>query len=385
MEQTQTQIRKDLQELRIDRQPVAHRRLRGRRWLLVLGVIVVGFVVLAFVVKRLDVASELSPKPTPAQVAVVPQQGLSNSQPVLTAAGYIIAPHEAEVSSKITGRVTSLVVKEGDFVNRDQVIARLDDSEQSAQVRQAQANLAATHARLAEVVRGARPQELQRAKAQMERAKATLDHAELSFQREKRLADEGIVSKQSLDDARARYQIALKDYQAAKEDYELVRIGPRQEETDLARSQVRQAEASLALAKAQLEHTIIRAPVSGTILHLYVNLGEMVTTGFTSERGARQALVSIADLSDLQVELDITEADFGKVQLNQPTAIVSDAYPDHQYKGVVEYIASVADRQKASIQVKVRVLNPDSFLRPDMTARVIFYPLDDKAANVARP
>lgn len=385
MEHTQAQIGKDLQELRIDRQRVAHRRLRGRRWLLALGIIVVGFVVLAFVAKRIDVASKLSPQPTPTQVAVAPRQSLNNSQPILTAAGYIIARHEAEVASKITGRVTSLVVKEGDFVNRDQIIARLDDSEQSAQVREAQANMAAAKAKLAEVERGARPQELQRAKAQMDRAKANLDHAELSLQREARLSEEGIVSKQSLDDARARYQMALNDYQAAKEDYELVRIGPRQEEIELARSQVRQAEAALTLAQAQLENTIIRAPVSGTILHLYVNLGEMVTTGFTSERGARQALVSIADLSDLQIELDITEADFGKVQLNQPTAIIPDAYPDHQYKGVVEYIASVADRQKASIQVKVKVVNPDSFLRPEMTARVIFYPLDEKAPNVARP
>jgi HlyD family secretion protein len=364
MEHTQAQLGKDLQELRIDRQRVAHRRLRGRGWLLALGIIVAGFVALAFVAKRIDVASRLSPQPTPAQPAVAPRQSLNNSQPVLTAAGYIIARHEAEVASKITGRVTSLVVKEGDFVSRDQIIARLDDSEQSAQVRQEQANVAAAKARLAEVERGARPQELQR---------------------EKRLSEEGIVSKQSLDDASARYQMALNDYQAAKEDYELVRIGPRQEEIELVRSQSRQAEAALTLAQAQLENTIIRAPVSGTILHVYVNLGEMVTTGFTSERGARQALVSIADLSDLQIELDITEADFGKVQLNQPAEIISDAYPDHQYKGVVEYIASVADRQKASIQVKVKVLNPDSILRPDMTARVVFYPLDEKAANAARP
>lgn len=387
MEQTKAQIRKDLQDLRIDRRPVAHGRLRGRRWLIASVALGGIFVILALVAKRLDMAGGLTQKPMQTQAAVAPppRDGLDNSQPVLTAGGYIIARHQVEVASKITGRITSLVVKEGDFVSSGQIIARLDDNEQSAQVRQAQASLAQARARLAELETGSRPQELQRAKAQMERAKVGLDHAELSLQREKRLADEGVVSKQSLDDARARYQTALKDYQAAKEDYELVRIGPRREETELARAQVRGAEAALALAQAQLENTIIRSPISGTVLHLYVNLGEMVTTGFTSERGARQALMTIADLSDLQVELEITEADFGKVKLDLPTKIVSDIQPDHQYEGVVEYIANVGDRQKASIRVKVKVINPDSSLRPEMTARVIFYPPGEKTSSVARP
>jgi multidrug resistance efflux pump len=322
---------------------------------------------------RLKPKSQLEQVAEPVRAAVAAQRSTDDAPPVLSAAGYIIARNQVEVASKITGRIVSLEVKEGDFVKQGQVIARLDDYEVSAQVRQAQANLEAAQARLKQLEAGSRQQEIERAKAQMERAKADLNNAELNLQRAERLVKEGVLSQQLLDDARARHEIALKAYQAAKEDYDLVRIGPRQEEIDLARAQVQQAAAALAFAQAQLENTIIRAPVAGTILDRYVDLGEMVTTGFASERGARQALVSLADLNDLQVELDITEADIAKVQLDQPTIITPDAYPDRHYQGIVEYIAGVADRQKATIQTKVKVLNPDAFLRPDMGAQVSFY------------
>jgi HlyD family secretion protein len=101
----------------------------------------------------------------------------------------------------------------------------------------------------------------------------------------------------------------------------------------------------------------------------------MVTTGFTSTRGAKQALLTIADLTDLQVEIDITESDIAKVRLQQPATVVLDAYPDRRYQAVVEYIASTADRQKATVRVKVKVLNPDEYMRPDLGAKVTFYQL----------
>jgi HlyD family secretion protein len=128
-----------------------------------------------------------------------------------------------------------------------------------------------------------------------------------------------------------------------------------------------------------LDNTVIRAPTTGTILNRFVDPGEMVTTGFTSERGARQALVNMANLKDLQVELDIAEADIAKVEHGQPVIIRPDAYIDREYHGRVEFISSVGDRQKATIKVKVNILDPDDLLRPDMGAKVSFYPRKGEA------
>ncbi|RMG49021.1 MAG: efflux RND transporter periplasmic adaptor subunit [Acidobacteria bacterium] len=379
MDQSQRQLKEDLQVLRIDRQRVAERRWRLPRWAVIVGTVVVVFAVIGLGVGRLDLKRRLGLGARTVRVALASRRGAGGPAPVLSASGYVIARNQVEVGSKITGRVVALFVDEGDFVRRGQIIARLDDRELRAQVHQARANLEAARARLAELEAGSRPQEIERAKAQMDRARADLRNAEIALGRTERLVREGVLQQQALDDARARYEMALNAYEAAKKDYELARIGPRKEAIELARAQVHQAEAALAFAQAQLDNTIIRAPITGTVLDRYVDVGEMVTTGFTSDRGAKQALVTIADLSDLQVELDITEADIAKVQLDQPVVITPDAYPNRHYRGVVEYIASVADRQKATIKVKVKVLNPDEFLRPDMGAKVTFY---EKGAKV---
>lgn len=306
-------------------------------------------------------------------VVLATLQDYDRSQPIFSAGGYVVARYQVEVGSKITGRVVALEIKEGDSVRKGQVIARLEDSELRAQVSQAEANLAAAEARLLEVETGSRPQEIKRAKAEVHRTEADLKNSKLILDRTARLIRTKVVEDQALDDAQARHDMALAANHAAVENYELVRIGPRNESIQLTRAQLQQVKAELSFVNAQYQNTIIRAPVSGMILDRYVDLGEMVTTGFTSERGAKQALVSIADLMDLQIELDISETDIARVNLNQPTVIRPDAYQDRRYPGTVEYIASVADRQKATIQVKVQVLEPDNYLRPDMGAKVTFY------------
>jgi multidrug resistance efflux pump len=298
----------DLHSLRIDRGRTARPDSSRKKWFLSIGIIVVVLAVGVFIAMRFG-GDSVSLAAKEVQVAQATRQGPGGPQPILTAGGYVIARNQVEVGSKITGRVVSLETKEGDFIRQGQVIARLDDYEVAAQVRQWQANLAAARARLAELEAGSRPQEIDRAKAEMERTEADLKNAEVNLRRTERLVQSGVSHQQLLDDARARYNMAVAANRAAKENYELARIGPRQEAIELARAQVHQADAELAFAQAQLENTIIRAPVSGTVLDRYVDLGEMVTTGFTSNRGAKQALVAVADLKDLQVELDISEAD----------------------------------------------------------------------------
>ena len=126
------------------------------------------------------------------------------------------------------------------------------------------------------------------------------------------------------------------------------------------------------MATLDLDNTVIRAPVDSTILERNVEVGEFVTNGFVGDRGAKGFVVSIADLSDLLVELDISQNDFAKVAYKQPCWIVTDAYPDRKYDGIVELISPVANRQKATVQVRVKVSPPDDFLKPDMNATVSF-------------
>jgi HlyD family secretion protein len=151
-----------------------------------------------------------------------------------------------------------------------------------------------------------------------------------------------------------------------------VRQGPRREEIDQGRALLEQARGALRYYETMLEATEIRSPIDGTVLERLVETGEMVTTMFVGETGAKSSVVSLADLNDLQVEVDISQTEFARVSLGQPCAVVPDAFPDRRYRAVVAEIAPQANRQKATVQVKVQVKNPDAYLRPEMNARVSF-------------
>ena len=140
------------------------------------------------------------------------------------------------------------------------------------------------------------------------------------------------------------------------------------------------------MRQTQLDNTVIKAPISGTILERNVEKGEFVTTGFVGDKGAKGYVVSLADLHDLQVELDINQNDFAKLGPKQAGIVTTDAYPDRKYKGAIEEISPEANRQKATVQVKVRVFEPDDYLRPEMNASVAFVSTDTAGpARRARP
>jgi HlyD family secretion protein len=181
-----------------------------------------------------------------------------------------------------------------------------------------------------------------------------------------------VLSKQALDDAEARFRSAEARVNSLQKTFDLVKAGPRQEQIDAARGAVVQAQGAVAFAETQLSNTIIRAPVTGTILERAVERGEFVTTSFVGERGAKGYVVSLADLNDLEVELDISQNDFGKIALQQNAILTVDAYPDKKWQGWVKELSPEANRQKATVQVKVKVTNPDEFLRPEMNATVSF-------------
>ncbi|MBI4482263.1 MAG: efflux RND transporter periplasmic adaptor subunit [Acidobacteria bacterium] len=327
----------------------------------------------ALAVVALGAAASYLLWPQVPQVAVARAESSGGAQGAsLIATGYIVAHHKIEVGSKVFGKVAWIGVEKGDHVRRGQVVVRLDDQEYRAQVSQARANLLAAQARLDELQAGSRAEEIQQARAQMEAAQARLEQARLDLQRMEALAERGVEARHSLDRARTDYRVAEAELEAARKNFELISKGPRIEQIDRARAELEQAKAALLYTETQLDATRIRAPVEGTILERLVEDGEMVTTGFVGERGAKSFVVSMADLSDLQVELDINQNDFRRIRPAHPATVVPEAYPDRSYRGVVAEIAPEADRQKATVQVKVKVLNPDEKLRPEMNAKVTF-------------
>ncbi len=299
--------------------------------------------------------------------------GSSQGDTVLSASGYVVAHHKIAVGAKVMGRVAWIGVEKGDKVQQGQVLVRLEDSDFRAQSNQARANLAAAQARLDQLRTGSRPQEKLKDKAGVMQAEATLRNAEAEYGRTENLHRAGVASKAELDRAVAQRDTARALLDAARQSSAMTDIGPRVEEIRAAAAQVGQMKAALDYAQTQLAATEITAPVSGTVLQRIVERGEMVSpSAFGGESGARTSVVALADLDDLQIELDISQTDFARLKLGQRAEIVPEAFPNLKYTGFIAEIAPEANRAKATVQVKVKVDNPDEQLRPEMNARVNF-------------
>ena len=369
----QDTIDADIKSLRIDRSAKQKNGSGRGNWRWILFSLGVSFLFGAglFVYARLNTALEVETMRVRAASATA--SGAGAGATILNATGYIVAAHKIELASKVSGRVAWIGVEKGDRVKQGQTLVRLEDEEFRARVTEAEGQLNSLKAQLAALENGSRPEEKARSQADLEQVRADLENARVSLNRTRTLVEQGILAKQALDDAQARYDAQVARFASFEKTYALVRTGPRREEIDSMRAQVKQAEGTLAFAQTQLENTVISAPISGVILERNVERGEFVTTGFASDRGAKGYVVSLADLSDLQVELDINQNDFAKLGSRQPGAVTTDAYPDRKYQGEITEISPEANRQKATVQVKVKVLNPDEFLRPEMNASVAFY------------
>ena len=324
-----TQPVHDLAKLRIDRDAApAVRRAFGRSVLLfaVVAVLVGGFWVVARLRKSIEV-----------QVAVAETlsgEGASaGGATAVTANGYVVARTRASVSAKVAGRLAYLGVSEGSFVRQGEVIARLENADYQAQVAQAEANLAL-------------------ARAQVIEASADRDQRqrEVGRLRDIRGRNAELVSPQDLD---------LAESEAAQADAR-VQAGA---------ARVEASEAGLRFARASLENTTVRAPFTGTVLRKEAEVGEVVapSVGGGLTRGA---VVTMADLTTLEVEVDVNEAYIARVRSGQPARITLDAYPDTAFRGQVRQVVPTADRQRATVQVKVSILDRDPRILPEMGARV---------------
>ncbi len=383
-------MEKNLDALQIDRSKKASLdRRRGVSWLVAGALLVVGLLLGLFLggyLKSADgsksAADAGSAKPAPetaVPAADADSGGVGGT--VLIASGYIVAHHKIEVGSKVMGKVAWIGVEKGDPVKKGQLLVRLDDREYRAQVEQAQAAVRAAEAGLEELQAGNRPEEIQRAEAELLRLRADLANARLELQRFETLLKSGAVSQQQVDNARSRTEMAEAAVHVAERNHDLMKLGPRQEQISLARAEVERNRAALRYAETLLDATRITAPSDGTVLERLVEMGEMVTTSFAGEMGAKSAVVSLADLKDLQVELDISQSDFNRIARDQDCVMTPEAYPDRKYKCQIAEISPEANRQKATIQVKVQVTEPDEYLRPEMTARVTFSKKTDRESS----
>src|SRR5258706_9689256 len=362
----------DLQNLRIDHSlrdgggepPAWSRRfiLGGIAMIVLLGMIVLTYRVLA------------SDSPEVEVVRATAEGSDVAGATVLSATGYVVAHHKINVNSKVTGRVAWIGVEKGDKVKEGQVVVRLEDQEFRALYEQARGGYESAKARLAEMEHGSRPEEIQQSEHNLSEARATAANDKINLERMRNLFAQGVVSKQALDDATARNDSSQQRANSLEQMFRMSKIGPRTEQIERARAEMLQAHGQMDYAKAQLDATTIKAPVSGTILERTAEKGELVTAQFASgaEGGPRGSVVALADLNDIQVELDIAQDDFAKLGSKQAGIVTLECFKDRHYKGVIAEISPEANRQKATVQVKAQILNPHEFLRPQRKASIGF-------------
>ena len=318
----------DLDRLRIDRPAGGFRPAGSRRWGLILVLAGLALAVLAalYFWGPLSLAQEVA-------VTVVAKVYPAQAYTVLNASGYVVAQRKAAVSSKSTGRLDFLGVEEGSRVKKGQILASLENKDLIAARNQARAHVNETQAGLVS-------------------AQAELTDAELQYQRMKTLVRQDLVSRQDYDVAEARYKKA----QAGVAN---------------AQAAIHTAQAGLAEAQAALEYSYIRSPFDGVVTTKFADVGEVVAP-FGAAANARAAVVTLADMNSLMVEADVAESNLDKVYQGQPCEISLDAIPDRRFPGEVHMIVPTADRAKATVLTKVKFLETDDRILPEMSAKVAF-------------
>ena len=317
----------DLNKLTIDKERYSATPTKGKRgrfWL-VTGIVVV---LLALVAWRVVVTRSIE-----VEVATVSLVYPSQTFSLLNASGYVVAQRKAAVSSKATGRLEWLGVEEGSVVKADQLVARLENRDVAATRAQAAANLAT-------------------ARTSLEQARVEQKDAARNLARSKELITQGIISQSDYDTAQARHDRDL----AA---------------TAGALTTITSVQAALAGAEAALDYTQIRAPFDGVVLTKNADVGDIVSP-LAAAANAKAAVVTLADMGSLEVEADVSESNLAKVRVGQPCEILLDALPESRFRGVLHTVVPTADRSKGSVMVKVRFLDKDPRILPEMSAKVAF-------------
>jgi ABC exporter DevB family membrane fusion protein len=268
-----------------------------------------------------------------------PNGGSIGSTPIVAAGRVEAISEEIRVSSEISGRLKSVRVEEGDRVRRGQVLAEIENDDFRARVAGGDAELTQREAELRRIVNGARGQERREAEASLEAAKAVLANARSEAERRRGLADRNVISRDEADRYERGLLVARAQYEQAAQHFALIDAEAREEDRAKAEAEVATARARLAEARAYLEKSYIRAPISGVILRKLRHGGESVSTQFDSP------VITMADDSTLRVRLDVDESDVSKLRVGQHAYVTAEAYGTRKFTGRVIRVGRILGRK----------------------------------------
>jgi HlyD family secretion protein len=338
-------LKNELEALRLDPDDATPRR----RWWIpaIVAIIVAGVALWGWRASASLGAVEVE---TVRAVSRTQASAVAGGTPVLTAAGYLVARRQAVVSAKIQGRLADLRVEEGSVVRKGDVLARLESTDFIAQVERSKAALNEFDAQKAN------------ADAAIQRAEADLAENRRQLTLSTRLLKDAVVSQDTYDAAASRVRVSeaqLAQARAARVQLDAQRAG---------------AQANLSYAEAQLDNTIIRAPFDGTVVRKMAEVGESVAPipPGVNISTASGAIVALADLATLEMEADVSESNVAQLVANQSADVSVQAFPDKHFKAILRQVIPTADRTKATVMVKVTLLDKDETLKPEMSAKVTF-------------
>jgi membrane fusion protein YbhG len=294
----------------------------------------------------------------------------SKPQTELVLSGNIEA-HESLVSFKVQGRIVELPVEEGQSVNKDTLLARLDAADYKQRVRIDKASVRVRQSNLALTLAGTREQEVKAAQQTMLDAEADMQQKKLDYDRAQRLFSEDAISAQDRDLADTALKRTQAAFRAAQEKYNQAVEGSRKEDIAIAQANLKEASANLGMSQVNLDYTVLRAPSAGVITVRQAELGEVVVPG--------TPVVTLADLDHIWLRAYIAETDLGRIRWGQDAVVTTDTYPGKQYHGRIAFIASDAEFTPKSVQtykervtlvyrIKVDIDNPNHELKPGMPA-----------------
>jgi RND family efflux transporter MFP subunit len=327
-----------LDDLRIERSAASERKGRGWLWITLVAIAVIA----AFAFWKAKTSHTIAVKTAVAREVA----GAAQDRTVLNASGYVTARREATVSSKVTGKVTEVLVEEGMKVQEGQVLARLDDTNIKASLRLAEAQHEAAKAAIAET-------------------QARLKEAEINLRRITELSKQNVSTPAELDHAQAEHA-SLK----AKLEQQ--------------QAEIRVAERQIAAWQQQLDDTVIRAPFGGMVTSKNAQPGEMISPMSAGGGFTRTGICTIVDMDSLEIEIDVNESYINRVQTSQPVEATLDAYSDWKIPAKVIAIIPTADRQKSTVKVRVGFEKLDPRILPQMSVKVAFREGGGTAVPVSR-
>lgn len=300
----------------------------------------------------------------------------NDSEGFITASGTIEAI-DVYVRTEVPGIILDYTLKEGDRVEHGDLICRLDSEKLEIQLQQARARQNELQSRLVLIRKGARTEEIERAKSAVENALSNLQDAERDYERAKELLQDEALPKVQIDKAKLKVEVNKRLVEIAQKEYEIIRQGSRPEEIEIAEAALEGVKQQVAYIEAQIADTLIYAPRSGIIAEKLAEEGEYLPAG--------GMVAKVIDVDNLWLMIYLTEVEFGKVKLGDQVKVTVDSYPEHEFAGKIIYLSPEAEFTPKNIQtkeervklvfgVKVGLENPNGLLKPGMPADAVLKP-----------